>query len=121
MTDAGRDEQCIIAGRKKARVLPEPVSATPITSRAAIMIGQTQLWIGVGFANLEHALSASLLKPASAKVEHGRKSQEPSSQLSAMRCSLKKAAAEFSSIIRTVPIGPVLAVDAVLGPPFFLD
>lgn len=35
-------------GTPKARVLPEPVSATPITSRPERRKGQAADWIGVG-------------------------------------------------------------------------
>ena len=60
-------------GRKKARVLPEPVLATPIVSRPAMIGGQHCAWIGVGAANLAHDFSTSPLKPASAKPASGRK------------------------------------------------
>ncbi len=37
-----------IQGTPKARVLPEPVSATPITSRPERRKGQAADWMGVG-------------------------------------------------------------------------
>ena len=35
-------------GMPKARVLPDPVSATPITSRPESAKGQAEAWTGVG-------------------------------------------------------------------------
>mmetsp|Transcript_11088 Transcript_11088/g.29197 ORF Transcript_11088/g.29197 Transcript_11088/m.29197 type:complete len:279 (+) Transcript_11088:647-1483(+) len=103
--------QCIIAGRKKASVLPEPVSATPTMSRPAIITGQHAAWIGVGFANAAHAASTALLKPASAKPATGRNASAPLPVIS-IRCSLKKACAAAGDIIATGDAAALLSADA---------
>ena len=50
----GGDDAVIerIHGMPNANVLPEPVSATPITSRPERRKGQAADWMGVGFLKL---------------------------------------------------------------------
>mmetsp|Transcript_21764 Transcript_21764/g.35943 ORF Transcript_21764/g.35943 Transcript_21764/m.35943 type:complete len:243 (-) Transcript_21764:28-756(-) len=89
-----------IAGRKKASVLPEPVSATPIMSRPPLMMGQHSLWIGVGRAKSEHALRTSGAKPASANVATGV-NLAALSPVSAMLYFVRKASASAVDIMHT--------------------
>ena len=55
-----------------ARVLPDPVSATPTVSRPDAAMGQHTAWIGVGFENDAHARSTLAPNPVSANAATGR-------------------------------------------------
>lgn len=55
---------CWSAGRPKARVLPDPVAATPTRSWPDRMMGQHCAWIGDGWAKSLVAWRRSLEKPA---------------------------------------------------------
>ena len=54
---------CASAGRPNARVLPDPVAATPMTSRPAQATGQVSIWIGDGTAKSRVTCSRSAAKP----------------------------------------------------------
>ena len=64
---------CTTSGHTKASVLPEPVFATPTTSRPASASGSTAAWIGVGraYPAREIASSSAGAKPACAKLASG--------------------------------------------------
>ncbi len=49
LVDVGEDVMDLMQGTPNASVLPEPVSATPITSRPERRNGQAADWMGVGF------------------------------------------------------------------------
>lgn len=49
---------CIIAGNKKASVLPEPVSAIPIKSCPVKAIDQLYAYIGVGAGNPAYTINS---------------------------------------------------------------
>mmetsp|Transcript_28967 Transcript_28967/g.72244 ORF Transcript_28967/g.72244 Transcript_28967/m.72244 type:complete len:272 (-) Transcript_28967:13-828(-) len=126
----GGEAQCIIAGRKKASVLPEPVSATPTTSRRAMITGQHAAWIGVGLSKAAQARSTAGENPASAKEATGRKAAAPTPVIS-MRCCSQNLAAAAGAIISTgeaaspagggsVPFG-FFADGAASSPPFRFD
>jgi len=62
-----------MAGRAKAIVLPEPVSATETMSRPLRAYGQAWHWIGVGLSKPCEVSSLMMYggKPASSKVMMG--------------------------------------------------
>mmetsp|Transcript_26047 Transcript_26047/g.73602 ORF Transcript_26047/g.73602 Transcript_26047/m.73602 type:complete len:203 (-) Transcript_26047:116-724(-) len=62
-------------GRRKARVFPDPVFATPMRSRPAARIGHVCAWMGIGPRNPCPFMQSMRLgwkkAPASSKVGHG--------------------------------------------------